>query len=84
MLYGGSWASTLIVAYAQRHPERVAGIILVGVTMSRPQEIDWLYRGLRQLRLSNGNDSALACQSMTATAAIDAIGDLTAVGPAAS
>ena len=47
LLYGGSWASTLILAYAQRHPERVNGIILVGVTMTRPQEIDWLYHGLR-------------------------------------
>lgn len=49
LLYGGSWASTLILAYAQRHPERVVGIILVGVTMTRPQEIDWLYGGLRRL-----------------------------------
>lgn len=30
LLYGGSWASTLILAYAQRHPERVVGIILIG------------------------------------------------------
>ncbi|WP_442930892.1 prolyl aminopeptidase [Mycolicibacterium sp. 050232] len=49
LLYGGSWASTLILAYAQRHPEFVTGIVLVGVTMSRPQEIDWLYHGLRLL-----------------------------------
>ncbi|WP_083267031.1 prolyl aminopeptidase [Mycolicibacterium porcinum] len=49
LLYGGSWASTLILAYAQRHPERVTGIILVGVTMTRLQEIDWLYHGLRLL-----------------------------------
>jgi proline iminopeptidase len=49
LLYGGSWASTLILAYAQRHPERVIGIILVGVTMTRPREIDWLYHGLRLL-----------------------------------
>lgn len=49
LLYGGSWASTLILAYAQRHPERVVGIILIGVTMTRPREIDWLYRGLRLL-----------------------------------
>lgn len=40
LLYGGSWASTLILAYAQRHPERDVGTILVGVTMTRPQEID--------------------------------------------
>ena len=49
LLYGGSWASTLILAYAQRFPERVEGIILIGVTMTRPAEIDWLYRGLRLL-----------------------------------
>jgi len=49
LLYGGSWASTLILAYAQRHPERVIGIILIGVTMTRPKEIDWLYGGVRLL-----------------------------------
>lgn len=49
LLYGGSWASTLILAYAQRHPERVVGIILVGVTMTRSHEIDWLYGGLCRL-----------------------------------
>jgi proline iminopeptidase len=49
LLYGGSWASTLILAYAERHPERVSGIILVGVTTTRRQEIDWLYHGLRLL-----------------------------------
>ena len=47
LLYGGSWASTLILAYAQRHPDRVSGIVLVGVTMTRPHEINWLYHGLR-------------------------------------
>lgn len=49
LLYGGSWASTLILAYAERHPNRVSGIVLVGVTMTRPREIDWLYHGLRLL-----------------------------------
>lgn len=50
LLYGGSWASTLILAYAQRYPERVLGIVLIGVTTTRPQEVDWLYRGLRLVR----------------------------------
>lgn len=50
LLYGGSWASTLILAYAQRHPERVLGIVLIGVTMTRREEVDWLYRGLRRFR----------------------------------
>lgn len=49
LLYGGSWGSTLILAYAERHPDRVDGIVLAGVTMTRPSEIDWLYRGLRLL-----------------------------------
>ncbi|WP_327118669.1 prolyl aminopeptidase [Nocardia sp. NBC_01730] len=49
LLYGGSWGSTLILAYAERHPERVSGIVLVGVTMTRPAEIDWLYRGVARL-----------------------------------
>jgi proline iminopeptidase len=46
LLYGGSWGSTLILAYAERHPERVAEIVLLGVTTSRRSEIDWLYRGV--------------------------------------
>ncbi|MBF6439358.1 prolyl aminopeptidase [Nocardia cyriacigeorgica] len=46
MLFGGSWGSTLSLAYAQRYPERVTEIVLVGVTMTRRAEIDWLYRGV--------------------------------------
>ena len=46
LLFGGSWGSTLILAYAERHPERVSEIILLGVTMTRRSEIDWLYRGV--------------------------------------
>jgi proline iminopeptidase len=46
LLYGGSWGSTLILAYAQRHPERVSQIVIPGVTTTRRSEIDWLYRGV--------------------------------------
>lgn len=46
LLYGGSWGSTLILAYAQRHPQRVSGIVIPGVTMTRRSEVDWLYRGV--------------------------------------
>jgi len=46
LLHGGSWGSTLILAYAERHPERVSEIVLAGVTMSRRSEIEWLYRGV--------------------------------------
>jgi proline iminopeptidase len=46
LLYGLSWGSTLSLAYAERHPERVSEIVLVAVTMSRRSDIDWLYRGV--------------------------------------
>ncbi|GAA1701348.1 proline iminopeptidase [Mycolicibacterium murale] len=49
LLYGGSWASTLILAYAQRHPDRVHGIVAVAVTLTQPDDIDWRYHSLRQL-----------------------------------
>jgi proline iminopeptidase len=46
LLCGGSWGSTLILAYAERHPNRVSEIVLLGVTTTRRSEIDWLYRGV--------------------------------------
>jgi proline iminopeptidase len=46
LLFGGSWGSTLILAYAERHAERVSEIVIPGVTTSRRSEIDWLYRGV--------------------------------------
>jgi proline iminopeptidase len=46
LLFGGSWGSTLTLAYAERHPERVSEIVIAGVTTTRPEEIDWLYRGV--------------------------------------
>lgn len=46
LLFGGSWGSTLILAYAQEHPERVSEIVISGVTTTRRVEIDWLYGGV--------------------------------------
>ncbi|MFF1648586.1 prolyl aminopeptidase [Streptomyces sp. NPDC058240] len=45
LLFGGSWGSTLSLAYAERYPERVSEIVLAAVTSTRRYEIDWLYRG---------------------------------------
>jgi proline iminopeptidase len=53
LLYGGSWGSTLILAYAERHPKRVAEIVLLGATMSRRSELDWALPRRRPL-LSGG------------------------------
>ncbi|WP_028927045.1 prolyl aminopeptidase [Pseudonocardia acaciae] len=46
LLFGGSWGSTLILAYAERYPHRVSEIVITGVTTTRRSEIDWLYRGV--------------------------------------
>jgi proline iminopeptidase len=46
LLYGGSWGSTLILAYAERYPEHVSEVVIPGVTTTRRSEIDWLYRGV--------------------------------------
>ncbi|WP_327104522.1 prolyl aminopeptidase [Nonomuraea glycinis] len=46
LLYGGSWGSTLTLAYAEAYPERVSEVVIVAVTMTRRSEIDWLYRGV--------------------------------------
>ncbi|MDT8912862.1 prolyl aminopeptidase [Amycolatopsis sp. PS_44_ISF1] len=49
MMYGGSWGPTLMLAYAERHPERVTELVMVAAGTSGPDEIDWLYRGLGRL-----------------------------------
>jgi proline iminopeptidase len=41
LVFGGSWGSTLALAYAQAHPERVLGLVLRGVFLARDWEIDW-------------------------------------------
>lgn len=42
LVFGGSWGSTLSLAYAQTHPERVRGLILRGIFLGRQSEIRWL------------------------------------------
>jgi proline iminopeptidase len=50
VVFGGSWGSTLALVYAETHPERVMGLILRGLFLCRPQEIDWFYQtGTRRL-----------------------------------
>jgi len=41
--FGGSWGSTLALAYAQRYPDRVSELVLRGVFLARQQEKSWLY-----------------------------------------
>jgi proline iminopeptidase len=43
-LFGGSWGSTLSLAYAETHPERVTALILRGIFLLRRAELEWFYQ----------------------------------------
>jgi proline iminopeptidase len=45
LVLGGSWGSTLALAYAERYPSRITEMILFGITTGRRKEFDWLFRG---------------------------------------
>lgn len=45
LVLGGSWGSTLALAYAESYPYRVSEMVLWGVTTGRRKEFDWLFRG---------------------------------------
>jgi len=47
LVFGGSWGSTLALAYGEAHPERCLGFILRGIFLCRKPEIDWFLYGLR-------------------------------------
>jgi proline iminopeptidase len=44
LVFGGSWGSTLALAYAETHPERVTELVLRGIFLCRPKEIRWFYQ----------------------------------------
>jgi proline iminopeptidase len=44
LVFGGSWGSTLSIAYAQAHPERVTELVLRGIFLFDQYEVDWLYK----------------------------------------
>lgn len=44
LVFGGSWGSTLSLAYAEAHPRAVTGLVLRGIFLARKKELDWFYR----------------------------------------
>ncbi|MGH8460382.1 MAG: prolyl aminopeptidase [Stenotrophobium sp.] len=44
VVFGGSWGSTLALAYAETHPDKTKALILRGIFLVRPQEIHWFYQ----------------------------------------
>jgi proline iminopeptidase len=49
LVFGGSWGSTLALAYGEAHPERCLGFILRGIFLCRQPEIDWFLYGMRTI-----------------------------------
>ncbi|MBL0141535.1 MAG: prolyl aminopeptidase [Betaproteobacteria bacterium] len=49
MVFGGSWGSTLAIAYAEHHPARCLALVLRGIFLGRPAEIDWFLNGIRNV-----------------------------------
>jgi proline iminopeptidase len=49
LVFGGSWGSTLGLAYGQAHPSRCLGFLLRGIFLGRPSEIDWFLHGLKNV-----------------------------------
>jgi proline iminopeptidase len=43
-VFGGSWGSTLALAYAEKHPDRVTELVLRGIFLLRKWELDWFYQ----------------------------------------
>lgn len=48
VIFGGSWGSTLALAYAQTHPQCCSALVLRGIFLSRQSEIDWFLYGMRR------------------------------------
>lgn len=48
-IFGGSWGSTLALAYAQKHPEQCISLILRGIFLMEQAEIDWFLYGMRSI-----------------------------------
>ena len=44
LVFGGSWGSTTVLAYAQAHPQRVTELVLRGIFLLRQAEIRWFYQ----------------------------------------
>jgi proline iminopeptidase len=49
LVFGGSWGSTLALAYAEAHPERVLGLVLRGIFLAREWEIRWFMTQMRNV-----------------------------------
>lgn len=70
LLMGGSWGSTLALAYAQAHREQVLGLLLTMVVTTSAAEIEWITRGVGQFFLQNMRAFSAIFQTINETATL--------------
>jgi proline iminopeptidase len=71
-VFGGSWGSTLALAYASKHLDHVSALVLRGVYLGEPEENDWLYR--------EGGASRLYPEGWNAFSAVASVASVASVG----
>lgn len=71
-LFGGSWGTTLALAYAETHPECVLGLVLAAVTTTTNEEIAWLTEGMRKIFPREGDELLAVAQPQQDERLIDA------------
>jgi proline iminopeptidase len=73
LVVGLSWGSTLALAYAQSHPERVSGLVLGAVTTTSRAEVEWITQDLRRVFPQQWERLARAAQPRPGERLIDAL-----------
>ncbi len=66
LLFGGSWGSTLALAYAQAHPGQVNGLVLRGLFLASEEEVAWFLCGLRRFLPEAWSRFAASAQDQSA------------------
>jgi proline iminopeptidase len=71
MITGGSWGSTLGLAYAQAHPDRVTGIVLSSITVTSEEEVRWITEDVGHLFPVEWDEFASAVRNFQGARLID-------------
>jgi proline iminopeptidase len=84
LLFGGSWGATLALAYAQRHPFAVSGLVLRGVFLGTEEEVDWFLAGLHRFVPEAWNEFSRALDAGASDHLLRACLDRLAAGSSAA
>jgi len=74
VILGGSWGSTLALAYAQSYPDRVGGLVLRGICLFRSKEIEWLF-GDRSTAFTENSEGEGEGENNQENASLTCVGD---------